>query len=166
MTMAERAKGPIAIRRFAAGDGPVLLTMVAALAEDHNLTTHLHATAADYERAFAGDGAVRGAFIAEVDGAPAGCAIWHASFSSFRGGEVMYLEDISVLPAFRRRGVARALMAAVARTCRERGWPSIYWIMMSDNHRGRALYQSLGAELAERMSWVRLHGPALEALAS
>ena len=34
-----------------------------------------------------------GTLIAEYDGALAGCAVWHRSFSTNRGAEVMYLED-------------------------------------------------------------------------
>lgn len=157
--------GGITIRRFAPGDGAVLLAMVRALAEDHELAAHLMASPSDFERAFGPDDGRRGAFIAAVDGKAAGCAIWHGSFSSFRGQEVMYLEDLSVLPQFRRRGVGRALMKAVAGECLRRGWPSMFWVMMSNNARGRALYEGLGAEVDDGLAWCRLRGTALEGLA-
>lgn len=156
----------ITIRRFAPGDGAVLLAMVRALAEDHDLAAHLIASASDFDTAFGPDDGRRGAFIAEVDGKPAGCAIWHGSFSSFRGKEVLYLEDLSVLPEFRRRGVGRALMRQVAQECRTRGWASMFWVMMSSNGRGRALYEGLGAEVDDGLAWCRLRGTALEALAT
>ena len=51
---------------------------------------------------------------------PPGCAFWHRSFATSRGREVIYLEDLSVLPEYRRKGVARALLKALAAEARRR----------------------------------------------
>src|SRR6266568_6620406 len=60
--------------------------------------------------------------IAEWDGAPAAFALWYASFSTFRGRHGIYLEDLFVRPAFRRKGIGRALFARLASRCVEEGW--------------------------------------------
>ena len=99
-------------------------------------------------------------------GGLAGCAVWHRSFSTNRGAEVMYLEDLSVLPEFRRRGVARALLKAVARLALAKNYPSVYWLMMDWNTEASALYQSIGAEIEPGTTFCRIRDDALKALAT
>jgi GNAT superfamily N-acetyltransferase len=139
--------------------------MVRSLAESHNLMAHLHATPDMYEAAMFAEHPIVGTLLADVYGELAGCAVWHRSFSTFRGAEVMYLEDLSVLTQFRRRGVARALLKAVAALAIEKNYPSIYWLMMDWNREATTLYKSVGAEIEPGTSFCRIHGSALEALA-
>ena len=47
------------------------------------------------------------AAVAEVDGEPAGFALWFSTFSTFRGQPGLYLEDIFVKPSFRGAGSAK-----------------------------------------------------------
>mgnify|MGYP003461821293 CR=1 FL=1 len=102
----------VAVRAARPGDGAAIHAMVLALATSHGHGTDVLAVASDFEDALFCESPIVGAFIATVDGQPAGCAFWHRSFSTFRGKEVMYLEDLSVLPEFRRKGVGQALLKA------------------------------------------------------
>ena len=52
--------------------------------------------------------------VAEVDGEIAAMALWFLSFSTWDGVAGIYLEDLFVRPRFRRRGLARGLLAALA----------------------------------------------------
>ena len=54
------------------------------------------------------------ALIAELDGEPAGYALYFPTFSTFLAIQGVWLEDLFVRPAYRKRGVGRALLAAVA----------------------------------------------------
>jgi len=155
----------LSVRAARPGDGEALHAMMMALAASHGHADEVTAVAADFERALFGPQSISGALLAELDGAPAGSALWHRSFSSFRGREVMFLEDLSVLPAFRRRGVGRALLRALAVQAVDRGYPSIFWNMMDWNAGARALYQHAGAEIDDATCYCRLHGAALERLA-
>ncbi len=154
----------ITVRRAQPGDGTILHAMVRALAEDHKLAQYLTSTPQDLEAALFQPQAVVDALIASVDGQAAGCAIWHRSFSTFRGREAFYLEDLSVLPPFRRQGIARTLMRELSRIAVAAGAISIYWVMMDWNASGRSLYEGLGAEIEPGISFCRLTGPALERL--
>ena len=51
----------------------------------------------------------------------AASAVWFLNFSTWDGVAGVYLEDLYVRPAFRRRGLARALLSALARECVEQG---------------------------------------------
>ena len=60
--------------------------------------------------------------VAEVDGEIAAMALWFLSFSTWDGVAGIYLEDLFVRPGFRRRGLARALLAALAAECVGNGY--------------------------------------------
>jgi GNAT superfamily N-acetyltransferase len=79
---------------------------------------------------------------------------------------LMHLEDLSVLPQFRRRGIARTFIKAVAALAIEKNYPRIYWLMMDWTNEATALCQSAGAEIEPATSFCRIHGPVLEALAT
>jgi GNAT superfamily N-acetyltransferase len=155
----------IVLRPAVAGDGAALHAMVMALAISHGHENDVTATPGDFDAALTLPGGLISAIIAEVDGLPAGCAIYHRSFSTFRGKETIYLEDLCVLPEFRRRGVARQLLKAVARAAVARGVPAVSWLMMDWNDGARALYESAGAEVEAGNSFCRLTGDALGRLA-
>ncbi len=156
----------ITVRPMKRGEGAALLLMVRALAESHNLLHTVLATPEMFEAAMFSDQPIVGTLMAEHDGVLAGCAVWHRSFSTNRGAEVMYLEDLSVLPEFRRRGVARALLKAVARLALAKNYPSVYWLMMDWNKEANALYASVGAEIEPGTAFCRIRDDALKALAS
>lgn len=60
---------------------------------------------------------------------------------------VCYMQDVFVDPAYRRRGLARALIANLAETGRMEGWPRIYWLAEQDNLAAQNLYRSIGVKL-------------------
>ena len=154
------------IRAAAAGDGAILHAMVRELAVHHGHEQDFTAKPADYERFLSDPAAVNGALIAFWEGEPAGCAIWQRSYSTFRGRETLYLEDLSVLPGFRRRGIGRELLKAVARLAVSRDLPAITWLMMGWNADARRLYGSVGADIEDGNCLCRLSGEALERLGS
>jgi GNAT superfamily N-acetyltransferase len=155
----------IEVRAIQPGEGVVLLTMVRALAESHGFLDKVTATAEGLEQALFAPEPIVGCLIAFDDREPAGCAFWHRSFTTARGREVMYLEDLSVLPEHRRKGVARALLKSLAVEAKDRGLPSIYWMMQGWNEAGRALYAETGAEGEEGLCFYRLADDALIRLA-
>jgi GNAT superfamily N-acetyltransferase len=103
---------------------------------------------AEYERAWqrlvAGD-AVH-ALGARLDGTLVGIAhfffhptVWLA--------DACHLQDLFVDPAARNRGVARALIEAVAATAREHGAFRLYWHTHTGNATARALYDKVARHI-------------------
>lgn len=155
----------IEVRPIRQGEGETLLVLTRALAESHGFLDKYTATAEDLERALFAAHPIVGCLLAFCDGAPAGCAFWHRSFTTARGREIMYLEDLSVLPAYQRRGIGRALLQQLAVEAYRRGFPSIYWLSMGWNEKAQALYEQTGATCDEGMRFYRLADAALIRLA-
>lgn len=153
------------IRPISPGEGEALLRITRALGESHGHLDKYTATAEDLERALFAAHPIVGCLMAYCDSEPAGCAFWHRSFTTSRGCEVMYLEDLSVLPIFQRRGIGRALLQRLAVEARERGFPSIVWLAMGWNQKAQALYEQSGAKYDEDMRYYRLADEALIRLA-
>ena len=79
---------------------------------------------------------------AHLDGKLVG--ITHFLFhTSAWNDEVCYLQDLFVDPQARGRGVARALIEAVAYASRERGAEKLYWLTQTHNATARALYDKV-----------------------
>lgn len=57
--------------------------------------------------------------------------------------KVCYLQDLFVAPEARGRGVARALIEAVAHAAREAQAERYYWLTQDDNKVARALYDKV-----------------------
>src|SRR5262249_45359347 len=85
-------------------------------------------------------------------------------FSSFRGRHGLYLEDLFVRPAFRRRGIGSALFRHLARRCSDEGWTRFEWAVLDWNAPSIAFYKSLGADLMQEWTICRLTGDALARL--
>jgi len=156
----------IEVRAARPGDGPALVRTTRALAEHHGSLDGFAVTAVDFERDLFCDSPIIGALIAEDNGDVAGSVVWHRSYSTNRGHEIMYLEDIVVLPEHRRKGVARALMQATARLAIARGYSKIFWMVVDWNEGGKKLYQSLGADIDPEHRLCTIDGDALKALAA
>ena len=57
--------------------------------------------------------------------------------------DVCYLQDLFTAPEARGRGVAGALIHAVADAARARGCAKYYWLTKQDNERARRLYDQV-----------------------
>ena len=156
----------LTIRPAGAGDGRIVHDMVRELVLHHGYADSFAARPEDYEKFLADPHAVNGALIALWDSEPAGCATWQRSYSTFQGRETLYMEDISVKPAFRNKGIGKALLKAVAQLAVARKAASVSWLMMGWNNEARRFYEAAGATVEDGNCYCKLSGEALERLAS
>jgi GNAT superfamily N-acetyltransferase len=120
-------------------------------------------TEAQLHTALFGPQAVAHCHVAEVDGEVVGCAIWFLSFSTWRGVAGIHLEDLFVRPAHRGSGLGRALLAALAGVCADRGYARLEWQVLDWNEPSIGFYRSLGAVPMDEWTTYRLDGDALAA---
>jgi len=105
------------------------------------------------------------AHVVERDGTVVGIAIWFLTYSTWTGRHGIWLEDLYVDETERGGGYGKALMAALAALCVERGYSRFEWTVLDWNAPSIAFYRSLGATPQDEWTTQRLTGDALEALA-
>lgn len=154
------------IRRIAAADGPAVAGLVHELAAYERESGACHLTAEQLHTALFGPDPALFGHVAEVDGEIVGAALWFLNFSTWRGVHGVYLEDLYVRPAHRGAGLGRALLAALAAVCTERGYGRLEWSVLDWNTPSIAFYRSLGAVAMDGWTTHRLDGDALAALGS
>jgi GNAT superfamily N-acetyltransferase len=153
------------IRRARPGEAPLVLTLVRELAEYEKLSHEVEATEADIDKALFADNPLLFCEIAEWHNEPIGFAVWFLNFSTFSGRPGIYLEDLFVRPAYRGKGIGKALLVQLAKTCVSNGWSRLQWAVLDWNTPSIEFYKSLGAELMDEWTICRVSGPALAALA-
>lgn len=156
--------GRITLRPATESDVGVIVQLVHELAEYERLAAGCVASEDLVRSALFAERAAE-AVIAEVDGDVAGYAIWFRSFSTFLMRPGIYLEDLFVRPAFRKRGVGFALLRFLARTARERDYARVEWSVLKWNELAIDFYRQIGAEPLDGWLTFRLTGNALDALA-
>jgi GNAT superfamily N-acetyltransferase len=155
----------VTIRPPVPGEESHILAMVRELAEFEHALDECKMTEEQLRRALFGEPATVRAHLAEVDGEPAAMALWFHTFSTWDGVAGVYLEDLFVRPAFRRHGLARALLSTLARDCVAHGYTRLSWAVLDWNCDAIALYDSVGGRPQDDWITYRLSGEDLSALA-
>ena len=146
-------------------DVPAVHGMIAALARYEELAHLCVATEADLAAALFGPRPAAEALIARVGDEAAGFALFFHSYSTFLGRRSLWLEDLFVHPAHRRKGCAQALLRALAALAVERNCGRFDWAVLDWNEPAIAFYRALGATVMPDWRIVRVTGPALASLA-
>ena len=164
--MTDSAAPPsIKLRPATHADIPHILAFILELAEYEKLAHEAIADATGLANQLFGDRPAAEVVIAEVDGEPAGFALFFHNFSTFLGQRGLYLEDLFVRPRFRGLGLGKRLMVHLAKLAVERDCGRFEWSVLDWNAPAIRFYRSLGAVGLEEWTVQRLGGPALQALA-
>jgi GNAT superfamily N-acetyltransferase len=153
------------IRRALPADSADITDMIHGLAEFERGADQCAVTETQISTALFGNYPTVHGHVAEVDGEIAAMALWFLSFSTWDGVAGIYLEDLFVRPRFRRRGLARALLAALAAECVDSGYTRLSWAVLNWNSDAIALYDGIGGEPLREWTTYRLSGPRLAELA-
>ena len=153
------------IRRAIPRDAADITQMIHALAEFERAADQCTVTETQMATALFGDPPAVHGHIAEIDGEIAAMALWFLSFSTWDGVAGIHLEDLFVRPEFRRRGLARALLATLANECLANGYTRLSWAVLNWNADAIALYDGIGGEPQREWTTYRLSGAPLAELA-
>lgn len=153
------------IRPATAQDVGLILEFIRGLAVYEREPDAVKATAEDILRHGFGKKPYFECQIAELDGAPAGFALYFYDFSTWLGQPGLYLEDLFVPPEFRGKGVGQALLRKLAEIAVEKGCARMKWEVLDWNTPAIDFYRAMGAELQQEWLNVRLSGDALRKLA-
>lgn len=155
----------VTIRSAQPTDVPEILNFIRALGEYEHLSSEVVATEAALRATLFGARPYAEVALAECDGTAAGFALYFHSYSTFLAKPGIYLEDLFVYPAYRRRGVGKALLQHLAGITLARGCGRLEWSALDWNRLAIDFYLQLGAVAMSEWNVYRLSGRALEQLA-
>ncbi|MDR1931988.1 MAG: GNAT family N-acetyltransferase [Spirochaetales bacterium] len=159
-------KSSEAVLRYAeAKDAPLVFDFVRGLAEYEHLLEQVTATVEGLRR-FIFEEKRAEVLICEYGGRAAGFALFFYTFSTFVGKPGIYIEDIFVKPEFRKKGLGKLLLAAVAKIAVERDCGRLEWACLDWNEPSIVFYKSRGARPLSEWTTYRVAGEELKKLAS
>lgn len=156
----------IAIRPATPGDIPLVLQFIRDLAAYERLLGDVEATEPGLRQTlFPAGGAAPAAhvLIGELDGVPAGFAVYFFNYSTFLARPGLYLEDLFVNPGSRGNGLGRAMLLHLARHAASLGCGRMEWAVLDWNKPAIDFYKAIGAVPLEDWTIFRLTGDALRA---
>lgn len=155
----------VIVRPATEADVELIYSLIVALAEYERAPDAVVGTPQQLHRWLFGDAPAAEALIGEVDGEPAGFALFHGTFSTWECCPGLWLEDLFVLPAFRRYGVGGQLLGTVARVAVQRGYTRVGWTALDWNEMALGFYRKIGATVLDEWTNHRLSGDTLRAVA-
>lgn len=153
----------LTLRPATRADVPLLLEFIRGLAEYERLLAEVEATEDRLQATLFPENGRPAAecILAQVDGEPAGFALFFTNYSTFLAKPGLYLEDLFVKPAHRGRGVGKSLLLHLARLANARGYGRMEWTVLDWNQPAIDFYESLGARRMREWQICRLAGAAL-----
>lgn len=156
----------VILRAAAPADVAVLFELIRSLAEYEKLSHAVTGSAAELQQHLFGDRPYAEAIVAECGGKAVGFALFFHNYSTFLTKPGIYLEDLFVLPEYRRRGIGKAMLSYLAQLAVDRGCGRLEWSVLDWNAPAIAFYQSLGASILPDWRICRVIGDELAHLAA
>lgn len=154
----------VTIRPAEASDAATIVRLVRELADFEGLLDQVRLSEADVLRDGFGDRRRFECLLAEVDGAPAGFALYFENYSTFEGRPGIFVEDLYVTQSVRGLGIGRRLLARLAQITIERDYRRLDLMVLHWNP-ARGFYDRLGFRHSADWLPYRLSGDALARLA-
>jgi GNAT superfamily N-acetyltransferase len=133
-------------------EAPLVVAMLAAQLEEHAIPLAPELLAEAVAGALLDDG--RALILVARDGArPVGLAFLSFQWTLERGGRVVWLEELYVLPELRGRGTGGLLLQATLDVARERGCRAVELEVETSHARAANLYARAGFQQLDRAHW-------------
>ncbi|OYE04687.1 GNAT family N-acetyltransferase [Nostoc sp. 'Peltigera membranacea cyanobiont' 232] len=153
------------ILRFAEPtDYSVLFQLIQGLAEYEKLSHAVTGNALALKEHLFGSHRYIEAILAESAGQTVGFALFFHNYSTFLTKPGIYLEDLFVLPEYRRQGIGKALITKLAQITVERDYGRLEWSVLDWNEPAKAFYRSMGASILDDWRICRVTEDALTQL--
>lgn len=156
----------LSIRQATRADVPLVLSFIRDLADYEKLTHLVVATEAIIAEELFGPKSHVEVLLGHSGAEAVAFAVYFHNFSTFLGRKGLYLEDLYVRPAHRRRGFGRAMLLRLARIAAERNCGRLEWSVLDWNEPAIFFYEQLGATIMHEWKLARVTGAALQHLAT
>jgi GNAT superfamily N-acetyltransferase len=137
------------IREAQPDDIPAVLDLIVASADEQQARDSVCVDAGILRRELFGSAPRAFALVADADGALVGLALYFFTFSTWTSVTGIHLEDLYVVPEWRRHKVAAALMHALEEVARARDCRHVRWFVLRENASAVRFYESIGAHAAD-----------------
>jgi GNAT superfamily N-acetyltransferase len=156
----------LTIRAATAADVEDILALIRELAEYERAPNEVTATPADLLRDGFGQNPRFHVLLACEGNKVAAFAFYFYAYSTWRAQPTLYLEDLFVRPAYRRRGLGVMLMRRLAEEAMKTGCGRFQWQVLDWNEPAVRFYETLGAKILREWWTVRVEGDAIAKLAA
>jgi GNAT superfamily N-acetyltransferase len=134
------------IRETSEEDIPQIFTLIRELAEYEKLSHSVTADEGLLRENLFGRNKYAKVVFAEYGGELAGQALFFYNFSTFKGKPGIYLEDLYIRPAFRKKGIGKALLNYLIELAKTENCGRVEWVVLDWNRSAIDFYKSLGAK--------------------
>jgi GNAT superfamily N-acetyltransferase len=153
------------IRSATVVEVPVILSFIKKLADYERLSHEAVATEDLLRETLFGARRNAEVAIGYSESRPVGFVLFFHNYSTFLGRPGLYIEDLFVEEAFRRRGFGGALLRHVAQLAKQRKCGRLEWSVLDWNEPAIRFYRKLGAVPMSDWTIFRVTGEALTKLA-
>ena len=153
------------IRAATKADVPVILSFIKKLADYERLSHEVVATEKLLIETLFGRRRTAEVALGYFKREPVGFVLFFHNFSTFLGRPGIYIEDLFVDEAFRRRGFGGALLRHVAKLAKQRNCGRLEWSVLDWNEPAINFYRKLGALPMSEWTVFRVTGEDLTKLA-
>lgn len=156
----------IVVRFAEPDDCDTIFALIQGLAEYEKLTHAVTGDALALREHLFGLNKYAEVILAEHNGQPTGFALFFHNYSTFLTKPGIYLEDIFVLPEYRRLGIGKALLTKIAQIAVERNCGRLEWSVLDWNEPAIAFYRRMGADILDEWRICRVMGDAMTRMAA
>jgi GNAT superfamily N-acetyltransferase len=154
------------IRPAQAEDVDTIFELILGLAKYEQLTEQVTGSSDLLRSHLLGTKPYAESIVAELDTKIVGFGLFFHTYSTFLTQPGLHLEDVFVLPEYRRQGIGKALMMSVAKIAFDRGCGRLEWSVLDWNQPAIEFYQSLGATILPEWKICRMTAATLAEIAT
>jgi len=151
----------IIIREATIEDLSLILKYVKELAEFERAASEVSATIKDIQRSIFSTKSTVHALICSIDEMPIGFAVYFYNYSTWKGKNGLYLEDIYISPKYRSKGAGKMLLKHLAKIAVSQDCSRFELSVLDWNKSAIKFYESIGAKPQSEWISYRLEGKDL-----
>jgi len=163
--MLEEMNSLFTIRFACRKDVPAIIALIKELAAYENLADSVIGNAEALEKHLFEQPCYAEVLVSQWDDTIVGFALFFSNYSTFLTQPGIYLEDLFVLPGYRRQGIGTALLRAVAKIATQRGAGRLEWSVLEWNDSAMMFYETMGATVLPDWRICRVSGDKISQLA-
>jgi len=152
------------IRAANVQDVPIIFKLIQGLAAYEKLSHEVTGNEMLLQEHLFGSRPFVKVILAEIDEQVVGFALFFYNYSTFLTKPGMYLEDLFVLPEYRRQGIGKALISYLAKLAVEEDCGRLEWSVLEWNVSAIAFYKKIGATVLPDWRICRVTGANLQKL--